>query len=229
MRRLASIAGAAALVLASGAALAQHHRPQGHGGFYYRGGPGYVAPYFAYGVPVYPPAYYYDPYPVYVERAPRVYVEPPPPPEPAQYSYEERNARSFAQMTPSMERYTLSARELFDFDKATLRMPQPKLDEIAAALTNNPQIEHVRITGYTDRLGSEAYNLKLSRRRAEAVKSYLVSRHVAANRLSTVGKGEAHPVVRCDDKNQAALIKCLEPNRRVEVEQITVEVRRSQL
>jgi outer membrane protein OmpA-like peptidoglycan-associated protein len=228
MRRLVSITSAAALVLASGAALAQHHRPHGHGGFYYRGGPGYVVPYYAYGVPVYPPAYYYDPYPVYVERAPRVYVESRPP-EPAQYSYAERNSRSFAQVTPPMERYTLSARELFDFDKATLRLPQPKLDEIAAALTNNPQIEHVRITGYTDRLGSEAYNLKLSQRRANAVKSYLVSRHVAANRLTTAGKGEANPVVQCNDRNQAALIKCLEPNRRVEVEQITIEVRRGQL
>ena len=57
---------------------------------------------------------------------------------------------------------------------------------------------------------------------AEAVKSYLVSKGVEARRLAAVGKGEANPVVQCDDKDRQALIACLEPNRRVEVEEITV-------
>jgi OOP family OmpA-OmpF porin len=122
---------------------------------------------------------------------------------------------------------TLSARELFDFDKATLRLPQPKLDEIAEVLKRNPQIDRVQITGYTDRIGTDAYNLKLSQRRADAVKAYLVKKGVAPTRLAAIGKGEANPVVECrDTKKQAELIKCLEPNRRVEVEQITVERRR---
>ncbi|MFZ3285729.1 MAG: OmpA family protein, partial [Telluria sp.] len=115
--------------------------------------------------------------------------------------------------------------ELFEFDSATLRMPQPRLDEIAAALTADPTITDVDVTGYADRLGSAKYNLKLSQRRANAVRDYLIGKGVEAGRLKAIGKGEADPVVTCTDKKRADLIKCLEPNRRVEVEQITIERR----
>ena len=104
-------------------------------------------------------------------------------------------------------------------------MPQPKLDELADVLGRNAQVTSVTISGYTDRLGSETYNMELSQRRADSVKDYLVSKGVASSRLTAVAKGESNPLVQCTDTKRADLIKCLEPNRRVEVEQITIERR----
>ena len=126
---------------------------------------------------------------------------------------------------PRIEKYTLSATELFAFDSAQLSMPQAKLDEIATALGTHAGVNNVIITGYTDRLGSGTYNQKLSERRALAVKTYLTSKGIDAGRLKAQGKGKADPVVVCTDKRLPALIKCLEPNRRVEVENITLEHR----
>jgi OOP family OmpA-OmpF porin len=145
-------------------------------------------------------------------------VEPPPPPPPTPVPPPPPPPARF-------EKVTMSATELFTFDSAKLNPNQPKLDDIANVLNANSGINDVVISGYADRLGSDKYNLKLSERRANAVKDYLVSKGVAANRLNAVGKGEANPVVECNDKKRADLIKCLEPNRRVEVEQITIERR----
>jgi OmpA-OmpF porin, OOP family len=134
---------------------------------------------------------------------------PPPPPPPAQ----------------RFEKYTLSATELFAFNSAELKPQQAKLDEIATALKGDSAVNNVVITGYADRIGSQKANQTLSEHRAASVKTYLTGKGVEANRLKAEGKGEANPAVECKDKNRAALIKCLAPNRRVEVEQITIERR----
>ena len=142
-----------------------------------------------------------------------VVVQAPPPPAPV------------APPPPVYQKITLSATELFAFNSAMLSIPQPKLDDIAAALNANPQINQVVITGYADRIGSDQYNLKLSERRANSVKTYLNEKGVDGQRLNAVGKGESNPVVVCNNKKRADLIACLEPNRRVEIEQFTVEKR----
>ena len=149
------------------------------------------------------------PPPVAAQLAPAPEPVPTPPPPPA--------AR--------FEKITLTATELFEFDSAKLGPVQSRLDEIAAALTADPSITDVDITGYADRLGSTGYNLKLSEQRANAVRDYFVAKGIDGARLKAYGKGEANPVVTCDNTNRAELIKCLEPNRRVEVEQITIERR----
>ena len=136
---------------------------------------------------------------------------PPPPPAPAPAP------------KPRLEKITLQGTELFALNKAELRSPQPKLDEIAGLLAQNPSITRIVVAGHTDRLGTNKANKALSLRRAEAVKTYLVGKGVAANRIQTVGKGSAEPVKTCTVKDRKALVACLEPNRRVEVEPVTIE------
>ncbi len=118
------------------------------------------------------------------------------------------------------EKYTLSATELFGFNSAAVNLPQKKLEEITTALKTPGSPKQIVITGYTDRLGSDAYNQKLSQERALAVKEYMVNRGIDADRLVAKGEGEADPIVVCTDKNKAALIECLKPNRRVEIDEV---------
>ena len=117
----------------------------------------------------------------------------------------------------------MSATQLFAFDSAKLNAPQAKLDDIASALNAATEINNIVITGYADRIGSPRDNQKLSERRAESVMACLVNKGVHASGLSAVGKGEAKVPVECHDKKMTLLIKWLEPNRRLEVEQISIE------
>ena len=120
------------------------------------------------------------------------------------------------------EKVSLSADQLFDFDKANLK-PEGKqaLDDLVSKL-EGVKYDTIVVIGYADRIGAEAYNKKLSMRRAESVKSYLVNeKGIAADSIFTDGKGEANPVTgdTCKgDKKTKALVACLQPDRRVEVE-----------
>ncbi len=128
-----------------------------------------------------------------------------------------------AAVKPTGEKVTVAADALFDFDKAVLRPEgKAKLDELvskAAAI----KLEVILAVGHTDRLGSNAYNQKLSEKRAAAVKEYLVGKGIEANRVYTEGKGETQPVTGDKCKGNAktkALIECLQPDRRVDIEVI---------
>jgi len=122
---------------------------------------------------------------------------------------------------PSGEKITVAADALFDFDKATLRPEgKAKLDELVAK-AGAIKLEVILVVGHTDRIGSAAYNQKLSERRAAAVKSYLVSKGIEANRVYTEGKGKTQPVTGDKCKGNAktkALIQCLQPDRRADIE-----------
>ncbi len=120
---------------------------------------------------------------------------------------------------PSTETITVSAEKLFGFDKASLKEEgKAALDEAAAKIKANPEIKAVIVTGHTDRIGSDAYNQKLSERRAKQVADYLVAQGVDSSIITAEGKGETQPVVECKgNKATKKLIQCLQPNRRVEI------------
>ncbi|MCL2830237.1 MAG: OmpA family protein [Betaproteobacteria bacterium] len=124
---------------------------------------------------------------------------------------------------PVSEKKTISADALFDFDKAVLRPEgKQKLDGLAAE-AKNLNLEVIIAVGHTDRIGSAPYNQKLSERRAAAVKTYLVEKGIDPNRVYTEGKGKTKPVTgdTCKgNKKTKALIQCLQPDRRVEIEMI---------
>lgn len=107
---------------------------------------------------------------------------------------------------------TFSADAFFDFDKSVLKPEgKAKLDDVASKV-KDINLEVVIAVGHTDSIGSDAYNQKLSVRRAEAVKAYLVSKGIAKDRVYTEGKGEKQPVA--DNKTKEGRAK----NRRVEIE-----------
>jgi len=124
---------------------------------------------------------------------------------------------------PREEHLTLSdaGEALFAFDKAQLSpKTQSRLDELVSHMRTYQQVDRVVITGHTDRLGSDAYNMRLSQRRAEAVQRYLLDRQaVDASRVEVVARGESEPVVACEGiRGKQKLVACLAPNRRVVID-----------
>ena len=133
-------------------------------------------------------------------------------------------AAAAAAPKPAAKKVTLAADALFDFDKATLRAEgKAKLDKLVADM-KGLKLEVIIAVGHADRLGKDAYNQKLSERRAAAVKDYLVGKGVEANRVYAEGKGEKQPVTggKCgtSEKRTKQLVDCLQPDRRVDIEVI---------
>ena len=115
----------------------------------------------------------------------------------------------------------LASTGFFEFNKATLtNEAKGTLDkEVVAKLRDFGQIRYIIVNGHADRLGSAQYNQKLSERRADAVRAYLVSKGADAAQVETLGFGKTTPVKSCpDQKDRKGLIECLQPNRRVVVE-----------
>jgi OOP family OmpA-OmpF porin len=134
-------------------------------------------------------------------------VAPPPPPPPPAPAPAPAPAP-----VPTSEKVSYSADAFFDFDKAVLKPAgQASLDDLTGKL-KDMNLEVIIAVGHTDSIGTDAYNQKLSVRRAEAVKAYLQSKGVEANRIYTEGKGEQQPVA----DNAAAEGRA--KNRRVEIE-----------
>ncbi len=111
---------------------------------------------------------------------------------------------------------TLEADDSFAFDSAELSAAgKASLDALLEATQGH--VTAITIHGYTDIIGDETYNLGLSERRADAAKAYLVEKGVPERRITSDGRGESNPVVTCENLGGNALIKCLAPNRRVDI------------
>jgi OOP family OmpA-OmpF porin len=148
--------------------------------------------------------------------APRVAPPPPPPPPAARPPVAPPAPKppppKPVAPKPTSEKVTFAADTFFDFDKAVLKPEgKAKLDDLVGKI-KGITLEVIIAVGHTDSIGSAAYNQKLSLRRAEAVKAYMVSKGIEANRIYTEGKGKTQPVA--DNRTAAGRAK----NRRVEIE-----------
>ena len=110
-----------------------------------------------------------------------------------------------------MERTIILDDVLFDFDKSTIKPEAAKILDRLVAFMNENKDKKVNLSGHTDSIGTAAYNQKLSERRANSVKAYIVKKGVDASRISAQGFGETKPIA--DNKTREGRAK----NRRVEI------------
>lgn len=119
------------------------------------------------------------------------------------------------------KKITLRADSLFRFnggdEAAILPAGKQHLDDVVTGLKKVPAIRELKITGYADRLGSDAYNQSLSLQRAQTVQQYLSS-HGITLPITAQGQGSTNQLVTCQQTKRYELVQCLAPNRRVEIE-----------
>jgi OOP family OmpA-OmpF porin len=142
-------------------------------------------------------------------------------PEPVAAAPMEAPAPAPAPEPVTVQKVNLSADALFAFNKATLK-PNGKttLDDFVRDL-GAANYDAIKVVGHADRIGSHSYNQKLSVKRADSVKDYLVSKGVPADKITASGVGETQPVTKpgeCVGRKSPKLIACLQPDRRVEIE-----------
>ena len=112
---------------------------------------------------------------------------------------------------------TLQAGEAYGFDDAALSDEGKKLLDAVLGSLKDEYVYRVDVSGYTDHIGDEAYNVDLSRRRAQSAADFLIQGGIPAQRIKVNAMGSSDPVVDCGDKTGKELIACLSPNRRTEV------------
>lgn len=116
----------------------------------------------------------------------------------------------------------------FEFDKSDVSSLKPggkeRLDKILSAILSKSELVSIKVLGYTDRLGSDEYNIELSMSRANAIKDYIASYGVPTDKIFIYGLGKSDPIVQCSqEKRDSNLINCLQPNRRFEIEIETIK------
>lgn len=147
--------------------------------------------------------------PVAPPPAPKAAPTPPPPAPPAPPA--------------PPQKFTISADALFAFNSAALKPEgRNKLDELADALRGK-SYDSITLTGHTDRVGSVRYNQRLSELRAQSVKKHLEGKGLDIGKITATGKGKSQPVTKPSDcrgakMTKAAIIACLQPDRRVDIE-----------
>lgn len=119
-------------------------------------------------------------------------------------------------VAPTSTKVVLNADTFFDFDKSTIKPEGRQVLDQVVQQAGSINLETLIATGHTDSIGTDAYNLKLSQRRANAVKAYLVQKGMDPNRIYVEGKGESQPIA--SNKTREGRAK----NRRVEIEIVGV-------
>lgn len=124
---------------------------------------------------------------------------------------------------PEVIKMQIGTDGMFAFDKSAIADLRPggieKLNQVSNELLAGGDIVQLKIVGHTDRLGNDDYNQKLSQARANTIRQFLIAKNIPAEHIIASGVGKSMPLVECpQSKRDEALIRCLEPNRRFEIE-----------